>query len=263
MNECSQECISIFIIQIEWKKLTKVWVCRSHGVMTVVCEFTPPLLHHDNDTKEVVSSQPSITWYKSAIHKIGIPTVYERWIINFYNYDYSFEFWYQPVWQLLWNLPECQQLLHNLFSFQALKSVNEVHCTHPIRATVYVIQGAFLSPCHTTFLQWKLKSTAVCNTVCVASCSKRHEKEPYQLWNMDLQNACLVMCLTVIFNSHAVQYCSITRVREQTLNFLSLPTQTENWMLAQNQTQMRDLPAKQFIFKWPWVWNPFSLTGTT
>ena len=32
--------------------------------------------------KVVVSSQPSITWYKSANQKIGIRTVYESWIIN-------------------------------------------------------------------------------------------------------------------------------------------------------------------------------------
>ena len=29
-------------------------------------KFTPQLLHHDNVVKEVVSSQPSIMWYKSA-----------------------------------------------------------------------------------------------------------------------------------------------------------------------------------------------------
>ena len=40
-------------------------------------EFTPWLLHHDNDVKVVVSSQPSITWYKSANQKIGIRSVYE------------------------------------------------------------------------------------------------------------------------------------------------------------------------------------------
>ena len=34
-------------------------------------------LHHDNDVKEVVSSQLSITWYKSANQKIGIRTVNE------------------------------------------------------------------------------------------------------------------------------------------------------------------------------------------
>ena len=34
--------------------------------MTVVCFFIPRLLHHDSDVKEVVSSQPSIAWYKSA-----------------------------------------------------------------------------------------------------------------------------------------------------------------------------------------------------
>ena len=31
--------------------------------------------------KVVVSSQPSITWYKWANQKIGIPTLYESWII--------------------------------------------------------------------------------------------------------------------------------------------------------------------------------------
>ena len=40
-------------------------------------EFTPRLLHHDNDPKEIILSQPSITWYKSADWKIGIRTVYE------------------------------------------------------------------------------------------------------------------------------------------------------------------------------------------
>ena len=38
-------------------------------------------LHHDNDVKEVVSSQPSFTWYKPINQKIGIRTVYESWII--------------------------------------------------------------------------------------------------------------------------------------------------------------------------------------
>ena len=45
----------------------KPW-CNDSGVLN---------LHHDNDVKEVVSSQPSITWHKSANQKIGIPTVYE------------------------------------------------------------------------------------------------------------------------------------------------------------------------------------------
>ena len=40
-------------------------------------EFTPRLLHHDNDIKEVVSSQPSVTWYTSTNQNIGIRTVYE------------------------------------------------------------------------------------------------------------------------------------------------------------------------------------------
>ena len=64
------------------KKLVKVWVSLSHGVMTMVCvEFTTRLLHHDNDVEEVVSSQLSIMWYKSANQKIVIPTEYESWII--------------------------------------------------------------------------------------------------------------------------------------------------------------------------------------
>ena len=33
--------------------------------------------NHDNDVKEVVSSQPNITWYKSSNEKIAIRTVYE------------------------------------------------------------------------------------------------------------------------------------------------------------------------------------------
>lgn len=34
-------------------------------------------LHHDNEFKEVVSSQPSGTWYKSTNQKFGIHTVHE------------------------------------------------------------------------------------------------------------------------------------------------------------------------------------------
>lgn len=45
-------------------------------------EFTPQLFHHYNDVREIVSSQPSIPWYKSANQKVGIYTVYESWIIN-------------------------------------------------------------------------------------------------------------------------------------------------------------------------------------
>ena len=38
-------------------KIVNFWVSESHGVMTVVyIEFTPRLLHHDNDVKEVVAS---------------------------------------------------------------------------------------------------------------------------------------------------------------------------------------------------------------
>ena len=58
-------------------KIVKLWVGQSHGVMTMLCMLN---LHHDNDVKEVVSSQLSVTWYKSANQKIGIRTVYESWI---------------------------------------------------------------------------------------------------------------------------------------------------------------------------------------
>ena len=62
---------NIFIIQkqIEYTaKENSTKLCNDSGVLN---------LHHDNNVKEVVSSQPSITWYKSANQKIGIPTVYE------------------------------------------------------------------------------------------------------------------------------------------------------------------------------------------
>ena len=38
-------------------------------------EFSKRLLYHDIDVKEVVSSQPSIEWYKSANQRIGIRIV--------------------------------------------------------------------------------------------------------------------------------------------------------------------------------------------
>ena len=47
---------------------SKPWCNDDSGVLN---------LHHDNDVKEVVSSQPSITWYKSAFQKIGIRTMHE------------------------------------------------------------------------------------------------------------------------------------------------------------------------------------------
>ena len=56
-------------LQEQEKKLVKVWVSRSHGRMLN--------LHHDNDAKEVVSSQPGIAWYKSANQRVGIPKVFE------------------------------------------------------------------------------------------------------------------------------------------------------------------------------------------
>ena len=67
---------NIFIIQkqIEYTaKENSSKLCNDSAVLN---------LHHDNEVKEVVSSQPSITWYKSANQKIGIRTVYESWIIK-------------------------------------------------------------------------------------------------------------------------------------------------------------------------------------
>ena len=55
-------------------------------------EFTPRLLHHDNDIKEVVSSQPTVMWYKSTNQKIRIRTVYEIWIINRITWLYIMPF---------------------------------------------------------------------------------------------------------------------------------------------------------------------------
>ena len=71
---------NIFIIQVEYtaKKIVKLWVSRSHSVMTVVCVLN---LHHGYYTTMVVSSQPSFTWYKSANQIIWSRTVYESWII--------------------------------------------------------------------------------------------------------------------------------------------------------------------------------------
>ena len=77
--------LNIFIIQIEYtaQKIRqtlsqpKPW-CNDSGAHV---EFTPRLLHHDNDVKEVVSSQPSTTWFKSANQKIGIRTLFESLVI--------------------------------------------------------------------------------------------------------------------------------------------------------------------------------------
>ena len=69
------EHVNISIFQIEYTAIKngqtlsqpKPW-CNESGVLN---------LHHNNDVKEVVvSSQPSVTWYKSANQKIGIHTVY-------------------------------------------------------------------------------------------------------------------------------------------------------------------------------------------
>ena len=63
-------------------KIVKLLVSRSHGVKTVVyCIYNTAIIHHDNGIKEVVSSQPSVTWYKSTNQKIGTRTVYEIGII--------------------------------------------------------------------------------------------------------------------------------------------------------------------------------------
>ena len=74
----SNECVNFFIFQIEYNAQ------RNTALKPLCCndsdqcvEFTPWLLHHDNDVKEVVWSQPSITWYNSANQNIGIHTVYE------------------------------------------------------------------------------------------------------------------------------------------------------------------------------------------
>ena len=52
-------------------------VSQTHGVLAVLCVMSSRPVHHDNDIKEVVVSQPSITWYKSGNQKIGICTVWE------------------------------------------------------------------------------------------------------------------------------------------------------------------------------------------
>ena len=73
-NNSLSECINIFIIQTEY---TGKKNCQSLSQLKPWCDDSGMLnLHHDNDVKEVVLSQPSITWYKSAKQKIGIPTVY-------------------------------------------------------------------------------------------------------------------------------------------------------------------------------------------
>ena len=51
-------------------------------------------IHHDNDVKEVVSSQ--IRWYRSANHKIVIRTVYASCYIYIYLFIYLFIIWQAP-----------------------------------------------------------------------------------------------------------------------------------------------------------------------
>ena len=53
------------------------FTCTSSLTMNEKLQYSIENLHHDNDVTEVVSSYPSITWYKSANEKIGIRTVYE------------------------------------------------------------------------------------------------------------------------------------------------------------------------------------------
>ena len=74
-NYSLAEFVNIFIIQIEY---TEKKTCQSLSQPKPWCDDSSVLnLHHDNDIKEVVLSQPSITLYKSANQKIVIPTVYE------------------------------------------------------------------------------------------------------------------------------------------------------------------------------------------
>ena len=71
MNPDNSQAVSALTFLLFWTKKSSNFESLS----------TPRLLHHDNDLKKVVSSQPSITWYKSANQKIGIRTVYESLII--------------------------------------------------------------------------------------------------------------------------------------------------------------------------------------
>ena len=181
--------------------------------------------------------------------------------ITFLYFYTFFDFWHQPVWQLLWNLPECQQLLHNLFSFQASKSANKVHCAHSIKAICNTGNISFTLSCNTL----AMKAERDC---CMYYClwCKLQQQVTWKRARSTLNWFATWVYSNVLDSDFqlwtcALQYCSITS--EQTSNFLSLPTQTGNWMFSKKQTQIKDLPAKQFIFKWPWVSIPFSLTRTT
>ena len=68
------------------------------------------ILHYDNDVKEVVSSQPSVTWYKSTNQKIGIRTVYESWIIN--------NQWHLPFYSHITTLTDAGFVIIHLFSLK-------------------------------------------------------------------------------------------------------------------------------------------------
>ena len=85
----SNECINIFIIQIEYIAKRN---CQTLSQPKPWCSDSVVLnLHHGYYTTiktsrtEVVSSQPSVKWYKSTNQKIGIRTVYE----NFKNNNYT------------------------------------------------------------------------------------------------------------------------------------------------------------------------------
>ena len=81
-NSRAMSALTFFIIQIKdtanknRQRLSqpKPWCNDSAWCI----EFTLRLLHHDNDVKMVVSSQPSVMWHKSTNQKIGIRTVYEK-----------------------------------------------------------------------------------------------------------------------------------------------------------------------------------------
>ena len=73
----------LFKLNTLHKENVKLWISRSHGVMTVVCWI------YTNDIKEVVSSQLSITWYKPANQNL-----YSVWKLN------ESKDWYISIWYI-------------------------------------------------------------------------------------------------------------------------------------------------------------------
>ena len=73
--------INIFNIQIEHpvnKNRQTLSQFSCSGILNLRHGYSE---YHDNDLKEIFSSKPSVTWYKSTNQKIGIRTVYDSWII--------------------------------------------------------------------------------------------------------------------------------------------------------------------------------------